>query len=73
MEIYSTKHHRITTKPTKWGILIHEIPSLDLSQITHSSCALMGDLDETQFRDVIIKIHPLTGFCLILRQLILPK
>ncbi len=52
--------------PVSGWILIHEIPSLDLSQISHSCCALMRDLAEIQFRNLIIKIHPLTGFCLIL-------
>ncbi len=45
-------------------ILIHEIPLLDLSQISHSCCALMRDLAEIQFSNLIIKIHSLTGFCL---------
>ncbi len=37
---------------------------LDLSQISHLYCALMIDLTEIQFRGVIIKMHPLAGFCL---------
>ncbi len=45
---------------SEW-ILINEIPSLDLSQISHSCCALMRDLAEIQFMDLIIKIHSLTG------------
>ncbi len=46
-------------------ILINEIPSFDLSQISHLCCTLMRDLAEIQFRNLIIKIHLLTGFCLI--------
>ncbi len=48
---------------SEW-ILINEIPSLDLSQISDSCCALMRDVAEIQFRHLIIKIHSLTGFCL---------
>ncbi len=48
---------------SEW-ILINEIPSLDLSQISHCCCALMRDMAEIQFRDLIIKIRSLTGFCL---------
>ncbi len=43
---------------SEW-ILINEIPSLDLI-----ICTFMRDLTEIQFRDLIIKIHSLTGFCL---------
>ncbi len=38
-------------------------PSLDLSQITWMCCECMRDLVEIQLRD-LIKIYPLTGFCL---------
>ncbi len=43
---------------SEW-ILINEIPSLDLIIRT-----FMRALTEIQFRDLIIKIHSLTGFCL---------
>ncbi len=45
--------------------LINKIPSLDLSQISHSCYTLMRDLAEIQFRNLILKIHSLTVFCLI--------
>ncbi len=48
--------------PVSWWILTHEIPSLDLSQSSHLCCTLMRYLAEIQFRDLISKIHPLTGF-----------
>ncbi len=51
-------------EPVNGWILIHEIRSLDLSQIFHSCCSLMRDLVEIQFMDLSIKIHPLTVFCL---------
>ncbi len=52
--------------PVSEWILINEIPTLDLSQISHECAARMRDLDEIPFRDPIIKIHSLTGFCLII-------
>ncbi len=45
-------------------MLIHKIPSLNLNQIYHSCHAFMRDLADIQLRDVMIKIHPLIGFCL---------
>ncbi len=65
MEMYSYKHHRIIIKNKVSGwILIHWIPSLDRSQISHLCCALIRDLAEIQFSDIITMIHKLTGFCL---------
>ncbi len=52
--------------PVSGYILIYETPELDLIQSFHLCCTLMGGLAEIHFRDLIIKVHPLTGFCLII-------
>ncbi len=62
----------IKTNPISEWILIDEITSLDFGQISHSCCTLMRELTEIQFMDLIIKIYPLTGFCLsVYRRLII--
>ncbi len=59
------KHHRDKNKnPVIGWILIQENPSLDLSQLSHSGWTLTRQLAEIHFK-IIIKIHPITEFCLI--------
>ncbi len=60
------KHHMKKQNPLSGWILIHGIPSLDCSTIFNSCCALMWEFAYTKFRNLMIKIHPLNGMCLII-------
>ncbi len=46
------------------SIMIHKIPSLNLIQTFNSYCALTRNLFEIEFSVLVVKIHPLAGFCL---------
>ncbi len=56
-------HRKIKTKPSEWVDLYLWDLLCWISAKSHLCCALMRDLAEIQFRD-LIKIHPLPGFCL---------